>query len=47
VLRTSPPVDSAGAAIEWSEAMDELATHRRKKGRFTRDQRSDRDVVEH
>jgi hypothetical protein len=50
VLRTSPPVDSAAASLEWSEAMDELAT-RSRTGRFSRQKRGaarkSGDVVKH
>jgi hypothetical protein len=45
VLRTTPPVDSAAAAIEWPAEMqereDRRQAERRGTGRFTReDQRS-------
>ena len=46
VLRTSPPVDQAAAALEWTEAMDELAERKRRTGRFKRDsRRARREVV--
>jgi hypothetical protein len=51
VLRTSPPVDSAQAQIEWSESMDELAARRARTGRFAeepeRAEGPERDVLNH
>ena len=47
VLRTSPPVDTTAAAIEWTDAMDQLAENKRRTGRFKRErERAKRDVVE-
>ena len=47
VLRTSPPVDTVAAAIEWTDAMDQLAESKARTGRFKRDpERAKRDVVE-
>jgi hypothetical protein len=47
VLRTSPPVDTTAQALEWTEAMDELAETKRPTRRFRRDPaRAERDVVE-
>jgi hypothetical protein len=51
VLRTSPPVDSAQAQIEWSESMDELAARRARTGRFESEpeqaESAERDVLKH
>jgi hypothetical protein len=51
VLRTSPPVDTTAQALEWTEAMEELAETKRRPGRFRRDPQpakrdAKRDVVE-
>ena len=40
-------MDTTAAAIEWTEAMDELAESKRRTGRFRRERdRAKRDVVE-
>ena len=39
-------MDTTAAAIEWTEAMDELAENKRRTGRFRRDpERAKRNVV--